>query len=126
MAAVADLEAEKHVGEARDERRPETHEVPHRTPLVERDDSRLARRIVVLDRRIELLALVGDIAAKVLDVVRDLLGMVIRHCFLPRRGALVRNESRNRSGRGLGRPRGAVEPELGAEARTRDELPDAG
>jgi hypothetical protein len=51
--------------------------------LVERYDAGLARGVIVLDRCVEVLALVGDVAANVRDVVSDLGGMIIRHGFLP-------------------------------------------
>src|SRR5258706_15160933 len=114
MAAVADLEAEEHVREPGDERRPEAHEVPHRATLVERDDARLARGVIVLDRRVQLLALKRDVAADVLDVVRDLLGVVIRHVSSRSWGRLCGTSLESR-------PDG---PQLLAEARACDEPAD--
>ena len=63
VAAVVQFEAEEHVREAGDERRPETHEMPHGPPPVERDDAGIAGRIVVLDRLVERLALEREIVA---------------------------------------------------------------
>ena len=83
MAAVADLEAEEHVGEAGDERRPEPDEVPHRAALVERDDAGVGRRVVVLDRLVERGALELEIVAQILlDLVRSVVP-VLGHAVTP-------------------------------------------
>jgi len=76
VAPVVQLESEEHVREAGDEGRPETHEVPHGPPPVERDDPRVAGRVVVLDRLVERLALEGKILTQVFDVVSDLVEVV--------------------------------------------------
>src|SRR6266480_2991971 len=76
VASVVQLEPEEHVREAGDERRPEAHEVPHGPAPVERDDARVARRVVVLDRLVEGGALEREILTQVVDVVRDLLPRV--------------------------------------------------
>src|ERR1044072_829602 len=47
--------------------------MPERTPTVEWNDSRATCRVVVLDRLIERLALVGEILAQLVEIVGELL-----------------------------------------------------
>ena len=96
VAAVVDLEAEEHVGEAGDERRPEPQEVPHGAAPVERNDAGVGGRIVVRDRLVERRALEREVVSQILfDLVRPVVPVVVRHavtplCGLTRFGASLR------------------------------------